>query len=72
MLAQRAPFPSISQILGIPRNLKEVRSFLGLTSYYRKFIYKYADKAKALHKITEKNQKFTAIGTTSFLTWAPA
>jgi hypothetical protein len=43
----------------IPRNVKEVRSFLGLTSYYRKFIYKYADKAKALHKITEKNQKFT-------------
>jgi hypothetical protein len=27
--------------------------------YYRKCIYKYADKAKALHKITEKNQKFT-------------
>ena len=43
----------------IPRNVKEVRSFLGLTSYYRKCIYKYADKAKALHNITEKNHKFT-------------
>jgi hypothetical protein len=42
----------------IPKNIKEVRSFLGLTSYYRKFILKYADKAKPLHKITEKNQKF--------------
>ena len=40
----------------IPRNVKEVRSFLGFTSYYRKCIYKYADKAKTLHKITEKNQ----------------
>jgi hypothetical protein len=38
----------------IPKNIKEVRSFLGLTSYYRKFILKYADKA--LHKIIEKNK----------------
>ena len=42
----------------IPKNIKEVRGFLGLTSYYRKCILKYADRAKPLHKITEKNQKF--------------
>jgi hypothetical protein len=41
----------------IPKSIKEVRSFLGLTSYYRKFILKYADKSKPLHKITEKSQK---------------
>ena len=42
----------------VPKNVKEVRSFVGLTSYYRKFISNYADKARPLHKITEKNQKF--------------
>ncbi|CAC5395695.1 Retrovirus-related Pol polyprotein from transposon 297,Retrovirus-related Pol polyprotein from transposon 17.6 [Mytilus coruscus] len=42
----------------VPKNIKDVRSFQGLTSYYRKFILKYADKAKPLYKVTEKNQKF--------------
>ncbi|CAC5385628.1 Retrovirus-related Pol polyprotein from transposon 297,Retrovirus-related Pol polyprotein from transposon opus,Retrovirus-related Pol polyprotein from transposon 17.6 [Mytilus coruscus] len=42
----------------VPKSIKDVRSFLGLTSYYRKFILKYADKAKPLYKVTEKNQKF--------------
>ena len=41
-----------------PCTVKEVRSFLGLTSYYRKFILNYADKAKPLHRLTEKLQKF--------------
>ena len=38
--------------------VKDVRSFLGLTSYYRRFISNYADKAKPLHKLTEKNTQF--------------
>ncbi|CAC5386872.1 unnamed protein product [Mytilus coruscus] len=42
----------------VPKSIKDVRSFLGLTSYYRKFILIYADKAKPLYKVTEKNQKF--------------
>ncbi|CAC5424757.1 Retrovirus-related Pol polyprotein from transposon 297,Retrovirus-related Pol polyprotein from transposon 17.6 [Mytilus coruscus] len=42
----------------VPKSVKDVRSFLGLTSYYRKLILKYADKAKPLYKVTEKNQKF--------------
>ena len=42
----------------IPNCVKNVRSFLGLTSYYRRFIQNYADKAKPLHKLTEKNAKF--------------
>lgn len=41
-----------------PRSTKEVRSFLRLTSYYRKFILHYADKAKPLHRLTEKSEKF--------------
>ncbi len=32
----------------IPRNIKDVRAFLGLTGYYRKFIPDYADKAEPL------------------------
>ncbi|CAG2223487.1 Retrovirus-related Pol polyprotein from transposon 17.6,Retrovirus-related Pol polyprotein from transposon 297 [Mytilus edulis] len=41
----------------VPKSIKDVRSFLGLTSYYRKIYFEYADKAKPLYKVTE-NQKF--------------
>lgn len=41
-----------------PKSTKEVRSFLGLTSYYRKFILHYADKARPLPKLTEKSVRF--------------
>ena len=35
-----------------------MRSFLGLCSYYRKFIYKFSDIARPLHALTEANKKF--------------
>ena len=41
-----------------PANLKQVRSFMGFCSYYRKFIEGFARIAKPLHKLTEKDQKF--------------
>lgn len=31
-----------------PENIRQLRSFLGLANFYRKFIYNYADKAKPL------------------------
>lgn len=41
-----------------PRNLKSVKSFLGLTSYYRKFIPNYAEIADSLIGLTKKDKLF--------------
>ena len=41
-----------------PTNVKEVRSFVGLASYYRKFCPSFATVCKPLHKLTEHNQPF--------------
>ena len=35
----------------VPKNIKEVQSFLGLASYYRRFIDKFAKKARCLHEL---------------------
>ena len=35
----------------VPKNIKEVQSFLGLASYYRRFIDKFAEKAQCLHEL---------------------
>ena len=43
----------------IPTTVTEVRSFLGFTNYYRKFIYKYAQVAKPINAlIAGENAKF--------------
>ena len=36
----------------VPRNLGEVRTFLGVTGYYRKFIHGYSNHAKPLRDLT--------------------
>lgn len=41
-----------------PKCLKEVRSFLGLASYYRRFIRGFADIASPLHELTSKAKQF--------------
>lgn len=42
----------------VPRCVKDVRSFLGLASYYRKFIRGFAGIASPLHALTEKSRDF--------------
>ena len=41
-----------------PRNLTELRSFVGLCSYYRRFIAGFSDLAAPLHDLTKKNVRF--------------
>jgi len=41
-----------------PRNLTKLRSFVGLCSYYRRFIAGFADLAAPLHSLTRKKTRF--------------
>lgn len=41
-----------------PTNISDVRSFLGIASYYRKFISNFSTTAFPLTNLTRKNQKF--------------
>ena len=42
----------------MPTNKKQVQQFLGMASYYRRFIKDFAKIAKPLHRLTEHNHKF--------------
>jgi hypothetical protein len=40
----------------VPKSVKEVRAFLGLCSFYRRLVPHFADIAKLLTELTEKDQ----------------
>ena len=42
----------------VPKNLHEVQSFIGMCSYYRRFIAKFSIIAGPLHDLTKKKVKF--------------
>ncbi|MDQ4222905.1 hypothetical protein RBK84_00810, partial [Pseudomonas aeruginosa] len=42
-----------------PKNATDVRSFLGLAGYYRRFIKDFSKTAAPLTNLTKKNQTFT-------------
>ena len=54
----------------VPKNLHEVRSFIGMCSYYRRFIANFSIIAGPLHDLTKKKVKFqwTLKEHTAFLT----
>lgn len=45
-----------------PENSMEIKSFLGLVSYYRRFITDFSTIAKPLHKPTEAKKEFAWTG----------
>jgi transposase InsO family protein len=42
----------------VPRNVKQVRQFMGLASYFRKFIPNFAARTACITKLTKANQKW--------------
>ena len=42
----------------VPLNVQELRSFLRLCSYYKRFVRDFAKMAKPLHSLTQKNASF--------------
>ena len=43
----------------IPTDVKELQQFLGLASYYRRFVMNFAHKTRPLYRLTEKGRRST-------------
>ena len=50
--------PRSLTFVGTPTNVNDLRSFLGLALYYRRYIPHFADIAKPLHRLTEEGAPF--------------
>ena len=45
------------QHMPVPRNVKEIKQFLGLTGYYRKFVPRFADISRPIDHLNKKGQE---------------
>ena len=43
----------------VPKNVKRIRSFLGLCSHYRKYVIGFSNVARPLHKLPEIYRTFS-------------
>ena len=57
-LAPQAEKVKVVQDWELPKDLTNLRGFLGLAGYYRKFIYRFSDTAKPLNDLTKKGAEF--------------
>ena len=63
MLTTEGIKPQLEKVKAIselkqPETQKDIREFLGMVGYYRKFIHRFADAAKPLTKLTRKEINF--------------
>ena len=55
------PNPKLVEVVKkfpVPQNVKQLCQFIGLSSYYRRFIPKFAKIAQPLHRLTKKDTAF--------------
>ena len=63
IVSEKGVRPNIDKVAAIreiplPKNVKDVRSFLGVVNYYRRFLGNLAEKVEPLNRLLKKNTKF--------------
>lgn len=57
---------------GTPCSVSDLRSFLGLASYYRCYVHNFADNAAPLHQLTQKGTPFYSCPVSTGIRFAPS